>query len=190
MTNIQNLQDKIESGELIILDGAIGTELERLGAPMHKDVWCGHALDSHPELVTQVHQSYIDAGADVITANTYATGRQALKLGGLEDKMQPWNAYAMQLACQAREASDRPVCVAGSVTTFMSTRGFSAEGLRPYLAEQAQILTRRLLDRIVALAHYSANRGWGCVDDIDVVFVADFPETRRRRVVGTACKHQ
>ncbi|MDH3741709.1 MAG: homocysteine S-methyltransferase family protein [Hyphomicrobiales bacterium] len=140
MTSIQVLQDRISSGELIILDGAIGTELERLGAPMHQDVWCGHALDTHPELVSQVHQSYIDAGADVITANTYATCHQALKLGGLEDKMEPWNALATQLACQARDASDRPVCVAGSVSTFMSTRGFAAEQLRPYFAEQAGIL--------------------------------------------------
>lgn len=144
MANTQILQDRLANDELIILDGAIGTELERIGAPMHEAVWCGHALDTHPELVTQVHQSYIDAGADVITANTYATCRQALKLGNLEDKMEPWNAFAMQLACQARDqardASGRQVCVAGSVSTFMSTRGYAARELRPYFAEQAKIL--------------------------------------------------
>ena len=77
MTRANGLEQRLADGELIILDGAIGTELERLGAPMHEEIWCGHALETHPELVSEVHRSYIAAGADIITTNTYTTARHA-----------------------------------------------------------------------------------------------------------------
>ena len=58
----------------MVLDGGNGTELERLGVRMDQEVWCARALVDFPEIVHQVHRRYIDAGADVITANSFAAG--------------------------------------------------------------------------------------------------------------------
>ena len=56
----------------IILDGGMGRELQRIGAPFQQPEWSAQALIEAPHLVTQVHKSFIDAGADIITTNTYA----------------------------------------------------------------------------------------------------------------------
>ncbi len=56
----------------IILDGGMGRELERIGAPFVQPQWSAQALIEAPHFVSQVHRSFIEAGADVITTNTYA----------------------------------------------------------------------------------------------------------------------
>ena len=56
----------------MILDGGMGRELERIGAPFQQPEWSAQALIESPHLVKQVHQSFIDAGAEIITTNTYA----------------------------------------------------------------------------------------------------------------------
>lgn len=56
----------------MILDGGMGRELERIGAPFQQPEWSAQALIESPHLVKQVHQSFIYAGAEVITTNTYA----------------------------------------------------------------------------------------------------------------------
>ena len=46
---------------------------------MDKDLWCGKCSVDNPELVKKVHENYIDAGADVITTNTYGTTPISMK---------------------------------------------------------------------------------------------------------------
>ena len=58
---------------MIILDGGTGTLIQALGAPMHGDTWCADANLTHPDIVRQAHRQYLDAGAEVLIANTYAT---------------------------------------------------------------------------------------------------------------------
>ena len=101
MTPNNDLTARLGKGEIIFLDGGIGTELERLGAPMDHDAWCAVALETHPHLVKDVHRSYINAGADVITANTYAATKIALRNAGIEDKFEEWTRLAVQLAKEA-----------------------------------------------------------------------------------------
>jgi S-methylmethionine-dependent homocysteine/selenocysteine methylase len=55
-----------------ILDGGMGRELQRIGAPFKQPEWSALALIETPDLVTQAHQHFIDAGAGIITTNTYA----------------------------------------------------------------------------------------------------------------------
>ena len=57
---------------ITLLDGGTGRELKRIGAPFRQPEWSALALIEAPRFVSQVHQSYIDAGADVLTTNTYA----------------------------------------------------------------------------------------------------------------------
>ncbi|MCJ8339812.1 MAG: homocysteine S-methyltransferase family protein [Pseudomonadales bacterium] len=56
----------------IILDGGMGRELLRIGAPFQQPEWSALALLEAPECVAQAHQNFIQAGAEVITTNTYA----------------------------------------------------------------------------------------------------------------------
>lgn len=56
----------------IILDGGMGRELQRIGAPFQQPEWSAQALIEAPHFISQVHRSFIKAGADIITTNTYA----------------------------------------------------------------------------------------------------------------------
>lgn len=118
---INNVQDTLEKGHIVLLDGATGTELEKRGVPMHSEAWSAEAVLSHPEAVQAVHRDYIEAGADVITANTFSLARHMLVPAGLADRFRQLNREAVLLAIQARqESATGPVAVAGSIapTTF------------------------------------------------------------------------
>ena len=112
------LEDRISSGARVILDGAIGTELERRGVIMDDHAWCARAIVSNPDKIRELHVDYIEAGADVITANTFATHRYVLEPAGLAPQLETLTRRAVELAREAREAaaSDRPVAIAGSMS--------------------------------------------------------------------------
>lgn len=92
------LEQRIEDGEVIILDGATGTELEKRGVPMDEAAWCAAALATHPEVVRSVHEDYILAGADVIITNTFPAAKHVLEEAGLGGRFRELNARAVELA--------------------------------------------------------------------------------------------
>jgi methionine synthase I (cobalamin-dependent) len=112
------LKERLTRGETIILDGPTGTELQRRGAPMDPAAWCGPATLENERLLTEIHADYIAAGADVITANTYASSGLMLANAGLADRVQEINQRAVAAALRARdEAKDgQAVVVAGSLS--------------------------------------------------------------------------
>ena len=116
------LQEKLDSGAVIVLDGATGTEIARLGGEMSSAAWCAVANKTHPNTVRLVHEEYLRAGADVITANTFATCRHVLAGAGLADETVAINTRAVELARQARDnvAPSRPVAIAGSMSNTMA----------------------------------------------------------------------
>ena len=71
------IKEKIDRKELIILDGGVGTELQKRGIEMDGS-WCGSA-SLNTEILKQIHLDYIEAGAEIITANTYASSRLMLE---------------------------------------------------------------------------------------------------------------
>ena len=100
---------------ITILDGGMGGEIQdRLPNAKH-GLWSATALVERPQLVTDIHQEYIDAGADVITTNTYSTVPSYLGKVGMAERYLELTALAAQLARQAADASDRPVRVAGAL---------------------------------------------------------------------------
>ncbi len=124
MANYQDLKDRIGRGETIILDGAGGTMLTKMGAKAHPVAWCGLVAATHPDTVVQMHELYIRAGADVITTNTWSTVRPLLEYVGYGDRVREVNALAAQHAREARDnaAGDRPVYIAGSMSSHMVGR--------------------------------------------------------------------
>ncbi len=112
------LDSKLSKREIIVLDGAIGSEIARLGGVMDAAAWCGVANKTQPEVVRRVHEEYIRAGVDVVTANTFATCRHVLAGAGLADEAVSITARAVELAREAvnEVAPGRPVAVAGSMS--------------------------------------------------------------------------
>jgi S-methylmethionine-dependent homocysteine/selenocysteine methylase len=162
MSTYRDLQDRIDRGDVIILDGAVGTQLQAMGAPMNGLAWAATALQTHPYTVRRMHESYVKAGVDIITTNSYASARHNLEPLGLGDLTAELNYRAVELAKEAREraAGDRPVYIAGSVSNFgLSTGGeprrsrhlllrnaITAEQAQANLREQAQLLVEAGVD--------------------------------------------
>ena len=116
------LDEKIAAGDVIVLDGGTGTEIARLGGAMDAAAWCAVANRTHPDTVRRVHESYLEAGADVIITNTFATCRHVLDGAGLGDETVAINRRAVELAREARDrvAPDRPVAIAGSMSNTVA----------------------------------------------------------------------
>ena len=116
------LDKKLAAGDVIVLDGATGTEIARLGGEMNAAAWCAVANRTHPDTVRRVHESYLEAGADVIITNTFATCRHVLEGAGFGDETVAINRRAVELAREARDraAPDRPVAIAGSMSNTVA----------------------------------------------------------------------
>ena len=110
------LKKRLDDGDIVILDGATGTELQRRGVAMDPSAWCGVASLANQALLTEIHRDYIAAGAEVITANTFASSRVVLQQAGYGDKVVEINRAAVEAALRARDAADHEVVVAGSLS--------------------------------------------------------------------------
>jgi S-methylmethionine-dependent homocysteine/selenocysteine methylase len=110
---------KLAAGGVVILDGGTGTEIQRQGVVMDSEVWCAMANLTHADAVRSVHTDYINAGAEVITANTYASSPLSFAHLGREDEIESIDRAAVSLARDAvEEAASSPVAVAGSCSVM------------------------------------------------------------------------
>ena len=139
------LHARIAAGDLVLLDGGTGTELERRGVAMNERAWCGDATLGHADVLREIHQDYIRAGAQVIITNTFATARHTLEPVGFGADVERANRLAVEVALQARErVAEQQVAVAGSMSDFMTDRSNPDwrrdERLRATYREQAEIL--------------------------------------------------
>jgi homocysteine S-methyltransferase len=115
---MESLAAGLTAGDLLLLDGATGTELQRRGASMHGEAWCATATLTDPDILLGVHRDYILAGADIVTTNTFSTNRSMLEPAGFGEQVREINIAAVQLARQARKEAEvaRRVVVAGSMS--------------------------------------------------------------------------
>ena len=147
------VKDKLDNGEIVLLDGGTGSEIERLGVEMNDLAWCGIAHMEQPGLVRQVHESYIHAGADIIIANTFGTAPHVIKRLGLEDQVADINQTAVRLALEARENAGKDVCVAASVSSMPAFDEFivpkTAE-VRSGFVRQAELLAEAGAELFIA----------------------------------------
>ena len=73
MRNFEKMQARLAAGETVLIDGGMGSEFERRGISSPK-VWSGGPMITHPEVVREVHEEYIKAGAEVIITNSFSHG--------------------------------------------------------------------------------------------------------------------
>ncbi|MDI3309997.1 MAG: homocysteine S-methyltransferase family protein [Thermoanaerobacterium sp.] len=104
----------------IVFDGAMGTMLQKKGL---KTGECPEYYNlSHPDIVYEIHKSYIDAGADVIETNTFGANRIKLKSYNLSDKLPEIVKSAVQIARKA--AGDKAVALSmGPIGELMEPFG-------------------------------------------------------------------
>ena len=152
MASIDNLHNRLRSGDLVIIDGGTGTEIPRRGVPLCPDTWSGRANLTHPDVIRQIHEDYIRVGAEVIITNTFWTSRKGLEKGSLDSKTSEINRKAVKLAIEARQnvKADKDIFIAGSMSTFFPMSDPNVipsykEALANY-REQAQILAEAGID--------------------------------------------
>jgi 5-methyltetrahydrofolate--homocysteine methyltransferase len=126
----QHIENVIQS-RILVLDGAMGTMIQQYH--LSESDYAGNDFSGHsyqltgcndllnltkPDVVAQIHQAYIKAGADIIETNTFNANRISLADYGLESHVYEINRRGAQIAAQcANELStnDFPVYVAGSI---------------------------------------------------------------------------
>ncbi len=96
--------------KVLLFDGAIGTEIYKRNFFVNIS-YEGLCLTA-PEIVREIHQKYHEAGAEVMTTNSFGANRNLLARFGLADQVQAINENSVKLA---REATDGKALIAGSV---------------------------------------------------------------------------
>ncbi|HVJ87862.1 MAG TPA: homocysteine S-methyltransferase family protein [Caulifigura sp.] len=107
-----SLADLLNSPRPLLIDGATGTELERRGYPLAAAGWSARAIEDVPDLLEQIHRDYVDAGARLITANTFRLHRRNLDTWGRASSQQALVDQGVRLA---RRAARHKALVAASL---------------------------------------------------------------------------
>ncbi len=138
---------------VLLCDGAMGTMLYSKGFRMTR---CFDELNlTHPDVVREVHDDYVSAGADIVETNTYGANRLKLAPHGLSDQVAEINRRGVEIAIQAaaRVRRRRRVFVAGSVgppgRPLHQRIYLSPDDIREAFAEQIAALVDAGVDLLI-----------------------------------------
>ncbi len=178
----QKLVSRMDAGELILIDGATGTEIERRGVPQLNNAWNGGGALSHPSIVREVHQDYIEAGSQIIISNTFATCEHTLRDAGMAEHFETLNRRGVELAVEARDQSQAPdVLVAGGISYWSFTGNKpSLSALSASVTDQAGIMKNAGADLLMLEMMIDIDRM--CVT-LEGALASDLPVW-----VGVTCK--
>ena len=109
---VSQLERLLEESGSLVLDGATGTELERRGFPLCTPGWSAAAIEQAPELLRQIHEDYVTAGAKLITANTFRTHARSLSQTPWANRAREMTQSAVRIA---RQAAGKKALVAGGI---------------------------------------------------------------------------
>jgi methionine synthase / methylenetetrahydrofolate reductase(NADPH) len=137
---MRNFRELIESDGIYVFDGAIGTMLYTKG------IYINRSYDelnlTAPDLVREVHEEYVRAGADIIETNTFGATRNKLQPYGLDERLREINTSAARLA---REAAGDKVFVAGA----MGPLGVRIEPYGPTSFDEAKEMFREQAEALL-----------------------------------------
>lgn len=114
MSLIKLVDALVESGQPLLIDGGLGSELAARGYDVSSALWSAPLILQQPEAVLEVHRAYLDAGARCITTASYQASVPGLQRAGLKgDEIRAVFDRSVELACSARDDFLRahPDCV-------------------------------------------------------------------------------
>jgi len=153
----EKIMKKVANGNVIVLDSGISTELERRGAKMRDTQWSGSVSIEAFDLLVDTHKAYIDAGADVITVNSYASSRLVLDNTKNEENFKEINRKNIEAALEAREKSGvKDILIAGSISHQAS---WQRDGTRVKAQIETQIPDCELHDAFNEMIGFHENGG-------------------------------
>ncbi len=110
-----------QARQVVLLDGGMGQELRRRSDRPASPLWSAQVMLDEPQLVTATHRDFIEAGARVITLNTYSATPQRLTRDGEPGLFESLHAAALSAADRAREESGRDVRIAGCLPPLVAS---------------------------------------------------------------------
>lgn len=142
---------KLLNSSTLVADGAMGTMLNARGVGFEK---CFDELNiTNPAVVAEVHREYIEAGAQIILANTFSANRFKLEKFGLHNQITQINQAGVELARRVAAASFKDVLIAGDIGPLgvrLAPFGrVQVEDARAAFAEQVKALSAAEVDLIV-----------------------------------------
>ena len=148
-----DFRTRLSRQQTILFDGAMGTMLYERGVFLNRSF--EEVCLSDPRLVVGIHRDYLDAGADVITTNSWGAGLPKLRAAGLAEKFSEINGRAVELARQAIEEAGRTdtVLVAGSMgplgAMLEPIGAMSTDEAEELFARQASVLSAAGADLLI-----------------------------------------
>eukprot|EP00401_Gymnodinium_catenatum_P000829 CAMPEP_0117529712 /NCGR_PEP_ID=MMETSP0784-20121206/37972_1 /TAXON_ID=39447 /ORGANISM="" /LENGTH=373 /DNA_ID=CAMNT_0005326039 /DNA_START=63 /DNA_END=1184 /DNA_ORIENTATION=- len=135
--------------DILVLDGEVGGGIRKMVPQQsHTRLVPASILVEDPLLVRDLHIAYIEAGAQIITTNTYATSQQRVEeLLQMGDRWEEMLATACHMAVMAREASGKDVLIAGSLPPL-------AGSYRPDMVGLAEELLPKYMKHVIVMAEY------------------------------------
>ena len=110
-----------EKPQVVLLDGGMGQELRRRSSQPATPLWSAQVMLDEPNLVVDAHRDFIDAGARVITLNTYSATPTRLARDGEPGLFEPLHSAAMKAARKACDESGQAVQIAGCLPPLVAS---------------------------------------------------------------------
>ena len=158
---------------MIILDGGLGRELQAMGAPFRQPEWSALALMEGPDYVRAAHDAFLQAGADILTTNSYAIVPFHIGVDVFAARASALLRLSGELARTAADEAGRPVRVAGSVPPMFGS--YQPEKFDRQLAADMMRLFR---DQLADYADLFLAETLGSVAEAEL-FLTEFIPTRR-----------
>ena len=153
---------------MIILDGGLGRELQARGAPFRQPEWSALALMEGPEYVRAAHDAFLEAGADIITTNSYAIVPFHVGTDVFEARASELLRLSGKLARAAADDAGRQVRVAASVPPMFGS--YQPEKFDPHAAADMMRLFR---DELVDYADLFLAETLGSIAEAEL-FLTEF----------------
>lgn len=170
--------ERLKQNKPLILDGATGTEIDRRGIETTLPLWSAGALQTHPNVVREIHIDYLRAGADIITTNTFRTHAHNMNTAQEAREM---TILAAKLAKEAVSEIGRTAFVAGSVAPLEDCYSPELTPSESYCQREHARMVENLVDGgvdliLIETMHtiYETQAVAKAAHEADIPFIASF----------------
>ena len=185
---MSDLRERLAAGEVFVIDGATGTNLQRMGLPVgaSAEIW---VLDN-PEAIANLERSFVEAGSDIILTCTFGGTRLRLDASGLADRFEEVNRKAVEIAQEVTRGTD--VLVAGSIGPtghMLAPLGtLTEEDAEADFEAQAKLLVEAGVDLLVIETQFDLNEATAAIRavrkvDAQIPLICSFSYDRGTRTM-------